>query len=205
MEGSVFPGENLYVGGDPAQLRIALDTLQELNSWGVTPGGNTNNGFPKEFPVAARVGWPAADLISRFDAAIRFQWRASNLTVAQGGGGIETSGSIEAVDSMLMQSVSGTIRLFADACWPASKDASFKRLRAVGAFTVSATLTGGGVGPVTISSDAGGPVRLKSPWKAGRVSVTSLNGGGPVQFTQDGGVISFATTAGASYLVSVAG
>jgi hypothetical protein len=205
MEGSVFPGENLYVGGDPAQLRIALDTLQEMNSWGVTPGGNTNNGFPKEFPVAARVGWPAADLISRFDAAIRFQWRASNLTVAQGGGGIETSGSIEAVDSMLMQSVSGTIRLFTDACWPASKDASFKRLRAVGAFTVSAALTGGDVGPVTIASDAGKPVRLKSPWKAGRVSVTSLDGGGPVQFTQDGGVISFATTAGASYLVSVAG
>ena len=202
MEGSVFPGENLSVGGDPAQLRIALDTLQEMNSWGVTSGGNTNNGFPKEFPVAARVGWPAADLLAKFGAAIRHQWRATNLTVAQGGGGIETSGSIEAVDSMLMQSVSGVIRLFADACWPASKDASFTRLRAVGAFTVSASLAAGTVGPVTITSDAGRPVRLKKPWKTGKVGVTTVDGT-PVPFTEDGGVISFATTPGTSYTVRV--
>src|SRR5262249_18426068 len=114
----------------------------------------------------------------------------------------ETSGSIEAVDSMLMQSVSGTIRLFADACWPATRDASFKRLRAVGAFTVSAALTAGTVGPVAITSEAGKPVRLKKPWTTGRISVTSLDGTGSVPFTQDGGVISFATKAGASYLVS---
>ncbi len=155
---------------------------------------------PAEFPVAARVGWPAADLVSKLDAAIRYQWRASNLTVAQGGGGIETSGTVEAVDSMLMQSVSGTIRLFADADWPAAKDASFTRLRAVGAFTVSAALTGGTVGPVTITSDAGQPVRLRSPWAGGQVTVTS--NGAPVPFTVDGGVISFATTAGSTYQVS---
>jgi hypothetical protein len=200
MEGSVFPGENLYLGGDPAQLKIAVDTLTEMNSWGVTSGGNSNNGFPKEFPVAARVGWPAADLVTKLDAAIRYQWRATNLTVAQGGGGIETSGTIEAVDSMLMQSVSGTIRLFADADWPAAKDASFTRLRAVGAFTVSAALTGGTVGPVTITSDAGQPVRLRSPWPGGQVTVTS--DGAPVPYTVDGGVISFATTAGSTYQVS---
>jgi hypothetical protein len=200
MEGSVFPGENLYLGGDPAQLKIAIDTLTEMNSWGVTSGGNSNNGFPKEFPVAARVGWPAADLVNKLDAAIRYQWRATNLTVAQGGGGIETSGTIEAVDSMLMQSVSGTIRLFADADWPAAKDASFTRLRAVGAFTVSAALTGGTVGPVTITSDAGQPVRLGSPWPGRQVTVTS--NGAPVPYTVDGGVISFATTAGSTYQIS---
>jgi hypothetical protein len=201
MEGSVFPGENLSVGGDPAQLKIAIDTLQEMNSWGVTAGGNSNNGFPKEFPIAARVGWPAADLVSKLDAAIRHQWRASNLTVAQGGGGIETSGTIEAVDSMLMQSVSGTIRLFADACWPAAKDASFKRLRAVGAFTVSATLTGGVVGPVTLTSEAGRPVRLKNPWKTGTVRVESIDGTA-VPFTETGGVIAFATSTGTSYRIA---
>jgi hypothetical protein len=200
MEGGVFPGENIYVGGDPTEVQIALNTLQAMNSWGVTSGQNKNNGFPKEFPIAARVGWPAADLVTKLDAAIKAQWRSSNLTVAQSGGGIETSGTVEAVDSMLMQSVSGTIRVFQDADWPAAKDASFTRLRAKGAFLVSAAQAGGKVGPVTLSSDAGGTVKIKSPWSGGTVSVT--RDGTAVPFTNSGGVISFATMAGASYQVT---
>jgi hypothetical protein len=205
MEGGVFPGENIYVGGDPAELKIAVDTLQQMNSWGVTSGQNKNNGFPKEFPIAARVGWPAADLVNKLDAAIKAQWRPTNLTVAQNGGGIETSGTIEAVDSMLMQSVSGTIRLFADADWPSTKDAHFTRLRAKGAFTVSASLNGGTVGPVTITSDTGNAVKLKNPWDTGAVNVVKLdadgNPAGSVASSQSNGVISFATSAGTSYLV----
>jgi hypothetical protein len=206
MEGSVFPGENIFVGGDAAELQIARDTLQQMNSWGVTSGQNKGNGFPKEFPIAARVGWPAADLVTKLDAAIKAQWRATNLTVAQGGGGIETSGTVEAVDSMLMQSVSGTIRLYKDADWPATKDAHFTRLRAKGAFTVSAALAGGTVSPVTITSDTGNTVKLKNPWGTGPVTVVKLdangNPAGSVPASQSGGVITFATTAGTSYLVS---
>ena len=101
---------------------------------------------------------------------------------------------------MLMQSISGTIRLFADADWPSTKDASFTRLRAVGAFTVSAALSGGTVGPVTVTSEAGQPVRLKRPWAGGEVAVTS--NGAAVPFTDDGGVISFATAKAGTYLVS---
>lgn len=206
MEGGVFPGENIYVGGDSTALQIAINTLQQMNSWGVTTGENKNNGFPKEFPIAARAGWPAADLESKFDAAIKAQWRSTNLTVAQSGGGIETAGSIEAVDSMLMQSVSGTIRLFGDADWPTTKDASFTRLRAKGAFTVTAALAGGKVSPVTLGSDVGGTVKIKNPWSSGTVSVSTLdasgNPNGSVPFTNSGGVISFATTAGTSYQVT---
>jgi hypothetical protein len=201
MEGTVFPGENLAVGGDPAQLQIARNTLQQMNSWGVTTGENKNNGFPKEFPIAARVGWPAADLESKFDAAITKQWRGTNLTVAQSGGGIETAGSIEAVDSMFMQSVSGTIRIFGDADWPTARNASFTRLRAKGAFLVSAAISGGTVSPVTLTSTAGGTVRLKNPWTSGTVSVTASDGG-TVSFTTSGGVISFATTAGTTYTIA---
>jgi hypothetical protein len=206
MEGGVFPGENIYLGGDPAQVQVAINTLQQMNSWGVTSGQNKSNGFPKEFPIAARVGWPAADLQKKLDAAIKLQWRASNLTVAQGGGGIETCGSVEAVDSMLMQSVSGTIRLFGDADWPTGKDASFTRLRAKGAFTVTAGIAGGTVTPVTLTSDVGGTVKIKNPWSGGTVSVRQLdasgNPAGAVPFTNSGGVLSFATTAGTSYQVT---
>ena len=200
MEGGVFPGENIYQGGDPTQVQIALDTLQQMNSWGVTSGQNKNNGFPKEFPIAARVGWPAADLVTKLDAAIRAQWRSTNLTVAQSGGGIETCGTIEAVDSMLMASVSGTIRVFQDADWPASQDASFTRLRAKGAFLVTAAQAGGKVSPLTLTSTVGGTVKILNPWKTGTVTVTA--GGNPVQFTNSGGVISFATMAGTTYQVA---
>jgi hypothetical protein len=209
MEGGVFPGENIYVGGDSNLRQIAINTLQEMNSWGVTSGQNKNNGFPKEFPIAARAGWPAADLQSKLDAAIKAQWRGTNLTVAQSGGGIETCGTVEAVDSMLMQSVSGTIRLFGDADWPTAKNASFTRLRAKGAFVVSAALSGGKVSPVTLSSDVGGTVKIKNPWSSGTVSVSKLdasgNPGDPVPFTNSGGVISFGTTAGTSYQVTSTG
>ena len=111
--------------------------------------------------------------MSKLDAAIKAQWRASNLTVAQSGGGIETSGTVEAVDSMFMQSVSGTIRVFQDADWPATKDGAFTRLRAKGAFLVSAAQAGGKVGPITLGSDAGGTVKIKNPWGSGTVSVTT--------------------------------
>jgi hypothetical protein len=206
LEGGVYPGENIYKGSDPTEVQIALNTLQEMNSWGVTTGQNKSNGFPKEFPIAARVGWPAADLVSKLDAAIKLQWRSSNLTVAQSGGGIETSGTVEAVDSMLMSSVSGTLRLFGDADWPTTKNASFTRLRAKGAFTVSAALSGGKVGPVKLTSDVGGTVKVMDPWKSGTISVDKLdasgNPAGSVSFTSSGGVISFATAAGTSYRVT---
>ncbi len=162
LEGLVFPGENLAIGGDAKQLQIALNSMEEMDSWGVTKGGNSNNGFCKIFPIAARIGWPAEDLITKFDAAIRYHWRPSNLTDFQGGGGIETAGSIEALDSMLLQHEGGVLRLFPD--WPAERDASFTRLRAKGAFLVSSVLHDGKIDFVDIISEAGGPLTIASPW-----------------------------------------
>jgi len=163
LEGVVFPGENLAVGGDPEQLQWAKNSLQEMNSWGVTRGGNSNNGFCKIFPIAARIGWPADDLVAKLKAAILYLWRPSNLTDFQGGGGIETSGSIEAIDSMLLQHEAGILRIFPD--WPTSMDASFTRLRAKGAFLVSSAQLAGKVSYVDITAEQGGTLTLQNPWK----------------------------------------
>ncbi len=140
-----------------------------MNSWGVTKGGNTNNGFCKEFPIAARIGWAAADLIVKFKATILHQWRLSNLTVFQGGGGIETVGSIEAIDSMLLQHEFGVLRVFPD--WPADMDASFTHLRAKGAFLVSSEQRGGRVSFIDITAEHGGALTLQSPWSSHSISV----------------------------------
>jgi hypothetical protein len=202
MEGSVFPGGNLALGGDAGELRIALDTLEQMNSWGLS-GGSANNGFCKEFPIAARVGWPAADLVGKFKTAIAKHWRASNLTAAQGGGGIETSGSIETIDSMLLQSEGGTVRVFP--VWPSTMDAYFKRLRAKGAFLVSSEVRSGKVTYVEVTSEKGKTLTFLSPWSAGTVSVVEVGPGGvvgPAPFTTSGGVITLATTAGSTYRIA---
>lgn len=167
LEGLVFPGENLAIGGDAKELQIARNSMEEMNSWGVSRGGNSNNGFCKIFPVAARIGWPADDLVNKFKAAILYQWRPSNLTVFQGGGGIETSGSVEALDSMLLQHEGGVLRVFPD--WPSNMNASFTRLRAKGAFLVSSEQDGGTVRFVEITSERGGLLVIQSPWGSGAV------------------------------------
>lgn len=162
LEGLVFPGENLSIGGNARQLQIARNSMQEMNSWGVTRGGNSNNGFCKIFPIAARIGWPAEDLLDKFKAAILYHWRPSNLTVFQGGGGIETSGSVEALDSMLLQHEDGVLRVFPD--WPRDRDASFVRLRAKGAFLVSSEQKAGMVRWVEVTSEKGGSLVIEIPW-----------------------------------------
>jgi hypothetical protein len=189
LEGIVYPGENLAIGGDAQQLQIARNSMEEMNSWGMTRGGNTNNGFCKIFPVAARIGWPADDLVAKFKAAILHQWRPSNLTVFQGGGGIETSGSVEALDSMLLQHEGGVLRVFPD--WPGSMDASFTRLLAKGAFLVSSEQRAGSVLSIDLVSEKGGDLEIQSPWGSRNVQVSGVAKSNPstLQPSKDGKVM----------------
>ena len=165
LEGTVFPGEQLAIGGDPQLLQAARNSLDLMNSWGITKGGNSNNGFCKEFPIAARIAWPPEDLLQKFKAAIQYQWRPTNLTVFQGGGGIETAGSIECLNSMMLQSgggESGIIRIFPN--WPKTMNAKFTRLRAKGAFLITAEQKDGQIPQIEITSEKGLPLTLQNPW-----------------------------------------
>jgi hypothetical protein len=198
LEGTVYPGENLAIGGDAKQLQIARNSMEEMNSWGVTRGGNTNNGFCKIFPIAARIGWPADDLVDKFKAAILHQWRSSNLTVFQGGGGIETSGSVEALDSMLLQHEDGVLRVFPD--WPKTMDASFTRLRAKGAFLISSDQHGGEVSFIDVMSEKGGPLAIQNPWGNRSVHISGSGKYGTRRLqTETNGQIIVSTAVGEHY------
>jgi hypothetical protein len=194
LEGAVFPGENLSIGGDPEELQIARNSLEEMNSWSATSGPNSENGFCKVFPIAARIGWPAEDLVAKFKAAIVYGWRPSNLTVFQDGGGIETSGAIEGLDSMLLQHEDGVLRVFPD--WPSAMDASFTRLRAKGAFLVSSEQRHGLVTSIEIHSEQGSPLTIQSPWARHPVGV---NGGSSILRPDGLGRIQLSTTPGGNY------
>ncbi|WP_034088344.1 glycosyl hydrolase family 95 catalytic domain-containing protein [Streptacidiphilus albus] len=198
MEGGIFPGEQLSIGGDPALLKIAINTIDQMGSWGDAKNPSANNGFPKEFTIAARSGWPAEDLVEKFKASIAYLWRSSNNTVFQGGGGIETTGATETLNSMLMQSEAGVIRVFP--CWPSSRDASFTLL-AKGAFLVSSAIRGGTVDSIALTSQVGGEVTVELPWSGGTATVTDSTGAAVASTVSDNQV-SFATRAGAGYEVA---
>jgi hypothetical protein len=68
------------------------------------------------------------------------------------------------IQEMLLQSQGGVIRIFP--AIPASwKDAAFTRLRAEGAFLVSASLKGGRLDSLQVTPEQGGKLRLENPFR----------------------------------------
>jgi len=83
----------------------------------------------------------------------------------------ESIGVAGLITEFLVQSVGDTIRVFP--CWPDSKNARFRRLRAQGGFLVSAEQTDGTVRHVVIESTVGGELRFLSPWPKPSLLVSS--------------------------------
>ena len=91
---------------------------------------------------------------------------------------------------MLLQSHSGVIRVFPaiPSDW---KDVSFDKLRAIGAFVVSASLENGDVSLVKVVSEKGGLLRLVNPFK-GKFRIA----GKKKKITEKNGVLELKTRAG---------
>ena len=73
-----------------------------------------------------------------------------------------------------MQSFEGTLRLFP--CWVRSQDASFRHLRANGAFLVSSSIKNGTIGEVELLSEQGRPCRMENPWPGRTLLVRHSDG-----------------------------
>jgi hypothetical protein len=94
--------------------------------------------------------------------------------VHQSGGGQETSGSLETVDSRFLQTFENVIRAFP--AWPAGRDGKFVRPRAKGAFLVSAEREAGRevgreVSGIEVVSEKAGTATFDGPWRTGRPTV----------------------------------
>lgn len=97
----------------------------------------------------------------------------------------------------LLQSQRGIIRVFP--AFPDSwKDASFIRLRAEGAFLVSAVMRDGEVRRVEILSEAGGPCRVRNPF-SGPAVLRAESGGKEREVS--GEILNFATKKGERYVL----
>ena len=77
---------------------------------------------------------------------------------------MEKAGAIEFINSMLIQSDHGFVKVFPN--W-IGRDAAFDRLRAKGAFEVSSEFKDGRVRRVSVKSEKGGRFRLVDPFPDG--------------------------------------
>ena len=156
---AVIPGEAIGFDSPKELLRCATNTVDAMfakvgNSWKVS--GNINQ-TPKLFATAARVGYPAAELVHLFKKTqLDRKWQ-KNFTIHDGYHGIEKSGGIEFINSMLLQSDNGKVKVFPN--WTGT-DASFRDLRTKGAFLVSAEMRGGKTANVKVKSLKGGPLEI---------------------------------------------
>ncbi|WP_316820815.1 glycosyl hydrolase family 95 catalytic domain-containing protein [Pedobacter gandavensis] len=165
IHGLILPGGVCGPKTDSAFNQILLsdvgrwkERMKGVGEWGNTLG----NGIETCFPAAVRVGYNSEEILKQLKDRINVQ-SLPNLWITAGGGGIETLSAVPlTINEMMMQSYEQTIRIFPN--WDRSKDASFKKLRAYGAFLVSSRLKNGEILEVKLISEAGRTCRIDNPW-----------------------------------------
>ncbi|MCL2487962.1 MAG: discoidin domain-containing protein, partial [Oscillospiraceae bacterium] len=169
-DGNIIPLETVipcdYLGyySPAADLQIAQNTIKRFGN-GVW---SQMNNFPKAHPIAVRVRYPVSDFIASFANTIRNQMQPGNLRISDNNHGIEKVGATEAVNGMLLQADKGVAKVFPN--WLANRSAEFKRLRAPGAFLISASYDGAAQKvntPIKVESVAGQTFTIASPWTQG--------------------------------------
>lgn len=175
MHGVLIPP---MVCGPLTDARFSGIMLDDMNRWtnpeGRDWGNSLGNGVETVYAGAARLGYPPEKILSFLKERIRMGSYPNCYIVAEGGG-IETLAAVPfTINEMLMQSFEGILRIFP--CWDRSKDASFRHLRANGAFLVSSSMTDGKTGDVKLLSEQGRPCKMENPWPGQTVLVRHSNG-----------------------------
>ena len=177
------------------------------------------SGAQMSWIAAVRLGWPAEYFILNAAASLRNGGMFPNLLGSDGGGGLETTGITLAINEMLLQSHEQALRFFP--VWPQGWPASFTTLRTVGGFLVSASVSAaaGNTSPdetatgargakagrqvaATIHSTVGGECFVFTEMRT-LPSVTTLDGHRVQVLPASTGRVSFNTTTGATYALSM--
>ncbi len=128
----IYPASQIGLSSGEKLLKIAR------NTYFINDRRLDDNGSNSYLPAGARIGVEPEFLIEGLKQNIK-TFGLPNRLFRHHGGGIEHLTTVPAtINEMLMQSHEGIIRLFP--CWNKKSNASFKNLRADGAFLVSAEL-----------------------------------------------------------------
>lgn len=190
-----YPCEVLNLHSDTSALQIARNTIQYycVSQNGFT--GTMNELGLSAFVMATRVGFNPDILVEKMKYLIGKA--QPNFLITDGHHCMEKTTVIETINSMMLQTVDQTMYLFP--CWTKSA-VSFTRLRAKGAFLVSADYNGVMVSRLKIFSEKGTLCKLSNPWADRLVEVKE--DGIPIQISQTNNICSFATKKGSTYEIS---
>jgi alpha-L-fucosidase 2 len=160
---AIWPANQIGLGEDPQLLETGLNTVIERGA----------KDHPLVPPAMARVGYDPTELL----AALRKSCLDNgypNGYIFFFGGGVESASTIPAtINEMMLQSFSGSLRIFP--VWPRNQNASFGNLRAYGAFLVSSNFKSGQVSELTIFSEKARDCTLENPW-GGKALILFRNG-----------------------------
>jgi hypothetical protein len=200
---TVFPGDHHGLHSSPDDLRLAVNTYRNqqneggnelvfLNVQAARLGVLDIERFKRQVAYCTLPDGTCADMVlqvhGRYTHDLPFDFMAPM------GIWFENFSLPLVVNECMLQSYTGTLRFFPN--WPGGADAEFRSLRAVGAFLVSAQRKNGAVRWIEITSEAGGPLTLLSPWSGGALCEragkrTALDGGTIRLETSPGDVLKF--------------
>jgi len=182
----------------PEYNKIMLDDLHEWKSaQGRDWGNSMGNGIETVYPGAARIGYPAKELLEHLKERIRMG-SFPNCYIYAAGGGIETLSAVPGtINEMMMQSYEGIVRIFPN--WDRSMNGSFTNLRAYGAFLISSSIKDGEIQTVTLKSEKGLPCQMENPWPGSKVEISR---NGKTWKTLSGDVLKFKTAKGNEYAIT---
>lgn len=189
---AAYPCETLHLNSPEEALTLARNTLYY---YGVSQRGLTetmNELGLSAYVMGARIGFPPAELKRGLHAL--FEKAETNHLVRDGHHMMEKTAIVETINSMMLQSVDGCLRLFP--CWDATP-ASFHHLRTKGAFLVSAAFDGRRVVATEITSCRGGECKVQLDADGRHVKV--MSGRKAVAANTDGQTLTFQTEAGKTY------
>ena len=167
----VFPGEEVGIGSPLELFEIASNSWRNLK----TEGGNDLvfmnmqgarlglldlDRFKRQIDYCLLPNGVCSDIalqaLGRYSDTLRFDFMGDM------GIWFENFALPAVINECLLQSWDGILRFFPN--WPAGVAAEFSTLRTVGAFLVSASISGDGVDWIEITSEVGGECRLINPW-----------------------------------------
>ncbi len=149
-----YPAGRIGKNSSEKLLTAAKNLHKRLSIW------ESDNRFCSYYPLAARLGLAPEEIISHIHTNIE-KHGLPNGMFSFGGGGLENSAAVPAtLNEMLLQSHENVIRLFP--CWKKDSSASFRSLRAYGAFVVTASIENGVIS-AKIVSEKGRHLRIEKP------------------------------------------
>jgi alpha-L-fucosidase 2 len=207
---AIHPLGLITIEGGEQERKLIEASLRNLIAHGT--GAWCGYSFAWASLLASRAGWAnlAEAMLTRFmqafvrENSLHVNGDYKNKGCGMGGEVMTPEGgqaAAAAVLEMLLQSWNGVVRVFPAVpdYWP---DAGFWRLRAEGAFLVSARREAGETKWVKIESEVGGGCRVRNPFR-GAVALKDEKNGTARVLT--GEILEFATEPGERYLLAAEG